>query len=111
MSFPRSDTDVFRLAMIRLAIPTGVFRKSARTLVKGTAAPMANNRRDDYPALTDPFGYAGEVELLEATLRPRSKGLMLRGTGRTEDSATRKNPPNVGRSEGNSWPDIHFVIR
>ena len=26
---------------------------------------MANNRRDDYPALTDPFGYAGEVELLE----------------------------------------------
>jgi hypothetical protein len=45
---------------------------------------MANNRRDDYPALTDPFGYAGEGELLEATLRPRSKGLMLRGTGRTE---------------------------
>ena len=84
MSFPRSDTDVFRLAMIRLAIPTGVFRKSARTLVKGTAAPMANNRRDDYPALTGPFGYAGEGELLEATLRPRSKGLMLRGTGRTE---------------------------
>ena len=65
MSFPRSDTDVFRLAVIRLAIPTGVFRKSARTLDKGPAAPMANNRRDDYPALTDPFGYAGEVELLE----------------------------------------------
>jgi hypothetical protein len=118
--------------MIRLAIPTGVFRKSARTLNKGPAAPMANNRRDDYPALTDPFGYAGEVELFEATLRPRSKGLILRGTSRTEDSATRKNPPNVGLSEGKLlhsrarlgavasgsprnwsvwWPDIHFVIR
>ena len=51
---------------------------------------MANNRRDDYPALTDPFGYAGEGELLEATLRPRSKGLMLRGTGRTEHRTLRR---------------------
>jgi hypothetical protein len=47
---------------------------------------MANNRRDDYPALTDPFGYAGEVELLEAT----HPAATFKGTNATRDGSNRR---------------------